>query len=574
MDSVTRQRGEERDALANAQEAYDLSVLRYREGVGNYLQVLSAETQLLAQRSLEAQLQARSSTCRSTWRRPWAAASRRRNNRRRSRRTPLEHPQHRQRHRKAQPHAAVGHSGHPGRRHRLWRVLVHGCCVYAKSTDDAYVSGNVVQITPQISGTVVGIGADDTQFVNGGADLVRLDQADAKVALEEAEAELARTVREVRSLFATTAQLQAAQVQPAQTDLDAAQQDLARRERLGSSGAISGEELQHARDAVLAAAGGAARGAAAVRADRARIEAPSRDHPQVRPPPPRCAAPSDAMRARSCRRRCPGSWRKRNVQLGQRVGPGTPLMAVVPLIRCGSMRTSRSRSSRTMRVGQPVTLTADLYGGAVYYHGTVVGFGAGTGAAFALLPAQNATGNWIKIVQRVPVRIALDPRELAAHPLQIGLSMRVEVSTVERDGARLPPAARRTRRPTPTAVFDDADRQADAQVKAIIAANLPRRTGRTGGAGDLHADRQVAPRHERHPARRRRPGRPRCRRCRVRARLRRHPGAVARDLHERARHLDRQRVDSGDRRATWACPPTRAPGSSPPSPSPMPSRCR
>src|SRR5207302_1196646 len=253
---------------------------------------------------------------------------------------------------------------------------------YHQTTDDAYVGGNVVQITPQIPGTVVGIGADDTQFVKTGQALVRLDQADAKVALDQAEAQLARTVRDVRNLFATSAQLEAA-VQQRQTDLAAAQSDLARRQRLGTSGAVSGEELQHAIDAVKAS--------------------------------------QAALLAR-------------------------------------------------MRVGQPVALTADLYGASTVFHGKVAGFGAGTGSAFALLPAQNATGNWIKIMQRVPVRIALDPREVAAHPLQIGLSMKADVDVRGGEGARLPQLAGASAAWS-TDVFDSSDALADARVAAIIAAN-------------------------------------------------------------------------------------------------------
>jgi membrane fusion protein (multidrug efflux system) len=162
----------------------------------------------------------------------------------------------------------------------------------------------------------------------------------------------------------------------------------------------------------------------------------------------------------------------RNVQLGQRVGPGTVLMAVVPLNEVWVDANFKELQIGNIRVGQPATLVADLYGGSVEYHGTVVGFSAGTGASFALLPAQNATGNWIKVVQRLPVRIVLDPKDLAAHPLQIGLSMRVKVSTVDRSGARLPQSAANA--PVyATSVFDDADRQADARVEAIIAENLP-----------------------------------------------------------------------------------------------------
>src|SRR6266481_5439771 len=235
---------------------------------------------------------------------------------------------------------------------------------YHQSTDDAYVGGNVVQITPQISGTVVAIGADDTQFVKAGQALVRLDQADARVALDQAEAQLARTVRDVRNLFATSAQLELA-----------AQQQLA--------------------------------------ANRARVDGTTlKDHPQVRD----AAAAVRNAYLTLARTELPapvaGFVARRNVQLGQRVSPGTPLMAVVPLDQVWVDANFKEPQLQRMRVGQPVRLTADLYGTRVMFHGSVAGFGAGTGAAFSLLPAQNATGNWIKIVQRVPVRIALDAREV------------------------------------------------------------------------------------------------------------------------------------------------------------------
>jgi membrane fusion protein (multidrug efflux system) len=341
-----------------------------------------------------------------------------------------------------------------------------------ETTDDAYVNGNVVQITPQIPGTVVGINADDTQYVTAGQPLVRLDPADAKVALDQAEANLALTVRSVRGIFATTAQLGAAQA-IRQTDLETAQQDLARRERLAGSGAISGEELQHARDAVSAAKSALLASQQQFVADRVRIDGTQvADHPQVQ----QAASAVHSAFLTLARTQLPapvsGYVAHRNVQLGQRVAPGTVLMAVVPLNQVWVDANFKELQIGNIRVGQPATLVADLYGGSVEYHGTVVGFSAGTGASFALLPAQNATGNWIKVVQRLPVRIALDPRELAAHPLQVGLSMRVRVSTADRDGARLP----RTAANAPsyaTSVFDDADRQANARIEAIIAANLP-----------------------------------------------------------------------------------------------------
>ena len=339
-----------------------------------------------------------------------------------------------------------------------------------QSTDDAYVSGNVVEITPQISGTVVGIGADDTQFVKAGQPLVRLDHADARVALDQAEAQLARTVREVRNQFATSAQLEAA-VEVKQTALTAAQSDLTRREQLGASGAVSGEELQHARDAVRAAQADLAATRQQLAANRARIDGTTlADHPEVRD----AAAAVRNAYLTWARTELPapvsGFVARRSVQLGQRVSPGTPLMAVVPLDQVWVDANFKEPQLASMRVGQPVTLSADLYGSRVVFHGHVAGFGAGTGAAFSLLPAQNATGNWVKIVQRVPVRVALDPAELAAHPLQIGLSMRADVDVHDKSGARLPQLAS-TATPWSTEVFGSTDALADARVAAIISAN-------------------------------------------------------------------------------------------------------
>jgi membrane fusion protein (multidrug efflux system) len=347
-----------------------------------------------------------------------------------------------------------------------WAVALR----YTQSTDDAYVSGNVVQITPQISGTVIGIAADDTQFVTVGQTLVRLDPADAKIALEQADAKLARTVRDVRGLFATTAQI-SANVDLRSADYARAAEDLQRRERLASSGAVSGEELQHARDAVSTAKAALNAAQQELAAHRARV-----DHTTVANHPDVMAAAAQVHDAflEVARTELPapvsGYVAKRTVQLGQRVAPGAPLMAIVPLDQVWVDANFKEPQLAAMRVGQPATLTADLYGSKVRYHGTVAGFGAGTGSAFALLPAQNATGNWIKIVQRVPVRIALDPQELARYPLQIGLSMQVDVDTRQREGARLPqptqaaPAYR-------TDVYDTADAAAAKRVRAIIAAN-------------------------------------------------------------------------------------------------------
>jgi membrane fusion protein, multidrug efflux system len=344
---------------------------------------------------------------------------------------------------------------------------------YIQSTDDAYVSGNVVQITPQISGTVVAIGADDTQFVKAGQTLVQLDQADARIALDEADAQLAKSVREVRNLFATTAQQQAS-VSMRQSDLARANEDLVRRDRLASSGAISAEEQHHARDAADSAQAALLAAQQQLEASRARVDRTTVDnHPDVL----NAAAHVRDAYLTYARTALPapvsGFVAKRAVQLGQRVSPGSPLMAIVPLDQVWVDANFKEPQLANMRGGQPVTLKADIYGRSVQYHGKVVGFGAGTGSAFALLPAQNATGNWIKIVQRVPVRIALDAQELAAHPLQVGLSMQVDVDTRERTGDRLPQITQSAQSMPAyaTAVFHQLDEIADGRVKSIIAAN-------------------------------------------------------------------------------------------------------
>jgi membrane fusion protein, multidrug efflux system len=359
-----------------------------------------------------------------------------------------------------------------------------GVLRYEQSTDDAYVNGNVVQITPQIYGTVVSIGADDTQFVKAGAPLVRLDQADAKVALDQAEAGLAKTVREVRNMFATSGQLRAS-VAIRETDLALAQKDLDRRERLANSGAISTEELQHARDAVRGAQAALLAAQQQLAGNQARVDGTTlENHPDVR----NASATVRNAYLNYSRTTLPapvsGFVARRSVQLGQRVSPGNSLMSVVPLDEVWVDANFKEPQLANMRVGQPVTLTADLYGNGFHYHGKVSGFGAGTGSAFSLLPAQNATGNWIKIVQRVAVRVALDPRELAEHPLQIGLSMKAEVSVRDRNGERLPAVANNAPAYA-TDVFHSIDEQADARVRQIIAANDSGGKGANAATGKL-----------------------------------------------------------------------------------------
>ena len=312
---------------------------------------------------------------------------------------------------------------------------------HAQSTDDAYVNGNVVQITSQVPGTVIAVAADDTDFVKAGTPLVELDTADAKVALEQAESNLAKTQRQVRNLYATSAQL-AATVRQRDAERARAEDDLHRRERLAASGFISKEALQHDRTSLSVADAASSAARQQLAAQQALVDNTTIDsHPDVRAAAARVREASLALSRTTIAAPVSGYVAKRAVQLGQRVAPGAPLMAVISLDDVWVDANFKEGQLKQMRVGQPVKLTADLYGNKLEYHGKVAGFGAGTGGAFALLPAQNASGNWVKIVQRVPVRISLERDELAAHPLQVGLSMQVAVDTHDQSGDRLPHVA-------------------------------------------------------------------------------------------------------------------------------------
>ncbi len=321
----------------------------------------------------------------------------------------------------------------------LWWSLVGR---YAETTEDAYVGGDVVQITPQVAGTVLSVAADDTDFVTAGQPLVELDRSDGRVALERAEAELARAARQVRGLMAS-AEESAARVAQRRSELERARADQDRRERARPSGAVAEEEIQHARNAVVAAGAGLEAAEQALNAQRAVAGRTAPDmHPEVGAAAARVCEAWLAYARSAITAPVSGYVARRSVQVGQRVAPGVTLMSVVPLERVWVDANFKEVQLQAMRIGQPVEVIADLYGSDVVFHGRVAGFGAGTGSAFALLPSQNATGNWIKIVQRVPVRVALDPSELARHPLQIGLSMQVKVDTHTRDGERMPRQAR------------------------------------------------------------------------------------------------------------------------------------
>ena len=339
-----------------------------------------------------------------------------------------------------------------------------------QNTDDAYVAGDLVSVMAQVNGTVVAIGADETDRVQAGQDLVRLDATDARVALQDAEQQLARTVRQTRTVFAGRDQLSAVTAER-RAEFERAQADFNRRKNLAASGAVSAEELGHARDALTAAGSALTAAEQSFAASQALVGRTGvSDNPDVRAAATQVERAWLALQRTGVRAPVSGYVARRTVQLGERVAPGVALMAIVPLERVRVDANFKEVQLRHMRIGQPVTVVADLYGGRVTYHGTVAGLGMGTGAAFALLPAQNATGNWIKVVQRVPVRIRLDPAELAEHPLRIGLSTRVNVDVRDESGTQL--AATPPQQPVlTTRVYDVDPAELAARVAQIVSDN-------------------------------------------------------------------------------------------------------
>jgi membrane fusion protein (multidrug efflux system) len=341
-----------------------------------------------------------------------------------------------------------------------------------ESTDDAYVAGNVVQITPQVGGTVIAINADDTELVQAGKPLIELDPADAKVALDQASAQLAQAVREVRTLFVNNGTLNA-NVALRSADVERARADLARRQELIAIGGVSKEELDHARSALQSAESAVVATREQLASNRVLTDRTTiAQHPNVL----RAASQVQAAYLALARGTLPapitGYVAKRSVQVGQRVAAGMPLLSIVPLNALWVDGNFKEVQIARMRIDQPVTLHSDLYGSDVVYHGKVAGLSAGTGAAFALLPTQNASGNWIKVVQRIPVRIMLDPKELAERPLRVGVSMQVKVdiandagtSLTSNEPARVAPAYK-------TVAFESAGKDAQLLVQKIIAAN-------------------------------------------------------------------------------------------------------
>jgi len=365
-----------------------------------------------------------------------------------------------------------------------WAAYEYLVASHYESTDNAYVQGNVIQITPQIGGTVMAIMADDTDFVKAGQALVQLDPADARVALEQAEAALAQAVRQVRTLYANNGTLAAqialrdADVVKAQSDIARASDDLNRRQSLTGNGAVSKEELNHAqtqlanaRSALAAANAGVVAAREQLSSNQALTEGTSiEQHPSVQVAAAKVREAHLATQRAGLLAPVDGYVAKRTVQLGQRVAAGTPLMSVIPLNQVWVDANFKEVQLRNIRIGQPATLVADLYGKKVEYKGTVAGLGVGTGAAFSLLPAQNATGNWIKVVQRVPVRIALDAKQLESNPLRVGLSMDAVVDVSRQDGKTLADAPRDAAQ-AHSQVLGAQNSAADEDVRRVIAAN-------------------------------------------------------------------------------------------------------
>jgi membrane fusion protein (multidrug efflux system) len=336
-----------------------------------------------------------------------------------------------------------------------------------EDTDDAYVGGDVVSITSRENGTVLALYGDNTQSVRRGQTLIELDPIKAKVAMQAAEADLARTVRGVRTSFSRVPELRA-QLAAARVNLAAAQSDYSRRQSAGS--AVSGEELSHAQTAVAAAQAAVRVAQSSLDQGLATVEhTVAATNPDVLASIARLRQAAITLAHMKLYAPVNGVIAQRTVQIGQQIAPGTPLMAVVPLDTVWIDANFKEGQLENMRIGQPVTVKTDIYGGSVTYHGKIAGLGAGSGSAFALLPPQNASGNWIKIVQRVPVRIALDPRELRDHPLRLGLSVSVSVDISNTSGPMMttPSMARAVRGDA----GDDGGPEVDRTIQRILTQN-------------------------------------------------------------------------------------------------------
>ncbi len=351
--------------------------------------------------------------------------------------------------------AAAKVSAAKARRRRLltWLAIavVVGVALYAVyalvfagktvSTDNAYVGADVAPVMPLVGGPVAKVLVLETQQVTAGQPVVQLDDADAKIAVASAQAALGMAERKVRGYSANDDALAGqvgardADVARAKSDLDRARTDLDRRQALAASGAVSGDELTNAKNHYAEAQAALAQAQAGRKAALGQREANSvliagvsfDQNPEVAAARARLDAAQLALDRTTVRAPAAGEVSKKQVEPGQQAVVGVALMSIVPTTQAFVDANFKEVQLEKVRPGQPVTLTSDLYGSSVKFHGKVRGLTGGTGSAFSLIPAQNASGNWIKVVQRVPVRIDLDPKELAEHPLRVGLSMKAHV---------------------------------------------------------------------------------------------------------------------------------------------------
>jgi membrane fusion protein, multidrug efflux system len=358
-----------------------------------------------------------------------------------------------------------------------WLLLQHFVLSQRERTDDAYVAGNQVAVSSQLAGTVIEVTAENTSLVEAGQVLVKLDPTDAQQALARAEAMLAQAVRQVRQQQAQAGQYDVG-ITSRQLELARAEADLERREPLLSDQAIAPEELRHVRETVALARAALSQAQRQASAAHALVDSGDIDsNPTVLQARVAYRDAWIAAQRNSIVAPVRGYVALRTVQLGQRIAPGQMLMTVIPLDNLWLDANFKESQIRNLRLGQPVKIVSDLYGGDVVYHGTVLGLSAGTGAAFSLLPAQNASGNWIKVVQRVPVKIALDREELRQNPLRIGLSTTASVDTHDRSGIVLA-AAPATGSTSTTRVYTTDLAEADGAAQAIIQAHSRSATNR------------------------------------------------------------------------------------------------
>ncbi|WP_174866655.1 multidrug efflux MFS transporter periplasmic adaptor subunit EmrA [Pectobacterium polaris] len=351
-----------------------------------------------------------------------------------------------------------------------WLVYWFLVLRHHQSTDDAYVAGNQIQIMAQVSGSVTHVNVDNTDFVKQGQVLVELDPTDALQAFERAKTELANSVRQTHQLIINSKQYQA-NIELRQTELNKAQSDLSRREALGSANAIGREEVQHARDAVATAKAALEVARQQYQANQAMIlDTPLEKQPAIQQASVEMRDAWLALQRTKIVSPIDGYVSRRSVQIGARISSTSALMAVVPANHLWVDANFKETQLANMRIGQPATVIADIYGDDVVYQGKVVGLDMGTGSAFSLLPAQNATGNWIKVVQRLPVRIEIDPKQVAEHPLRIGLSALVNVDTANTEGSALAETSRTTPAYQSDALTLDLT-PVNQEISAIIQAN-------------------------------------------------------------------------------------------------------